>query len=253
VKKNIQHIRKNIAERKKKRVQQNAPPTKPFLPPQDEEMHGYPPIVSGYGKKVPSTNSKNSTSRLGIQVLLAALLFATVAIGQNTDFALLDKPEQWVTGQLQEDFPFAKATAWYSERFGDPLQVVQPKDETQTGELAMPVNGTVTTPFQNNGKGIVLTTENNSKVKAVREGTVVFAGNNEDTKKTVILQHEDGSKTTYGYLSSIDVHLYEYVQAQSSLGSVTSEEGTSAEFYFAIEKDEQYLDPVEVIKVDESS
>ncbi|MGI8316004.1 peptidoglycan DD-metalloendopeptidase family protein [Halobacillus mangrovi] len=253
MKKNIHHVRKNIAERKRKRVQQNAPPQKPYLPPQDEELHGYPPIVSGYGKKTDPARSKNRTSYLGIQVLLAALLFATVAIGKNTDFALLNGPEEWVTSQMQEDFPFAKVTAWYSERFGEPLQVVQPKENEESGELAMPVNGTVTTPFQNDGKGIILTTENNSKVKAVREGTVVFAGNNEETKKTVILQHEDGSKTIYGYLSSIDVHLYEYVKAQNSLGSVTSEEGPSAEFFFAIEKDEQYLDPVEVIKVDESS
>lgn len=256
MKKDIQHVRKNIAERKKKKVQHNSTHTpKAFLPPQDEEMHGYPPFVTGYGRKskapdVPDVNKQ--TSRIGLQLFLSALLFATVAIGKNTDFSLLDGPEQWVTSQLQEEFPFAKVTAWYSDRFGDPLQVVQPEEKSGQADLAMPVNGTVTTPFQNDGKGIVMTTDNNSEVKAVSEGTVIFAGNDEETKKTVILQHQDGSKTIYGYLSSIDVHLYEHVPAQNSVGAVTSEEGTSAEFFFAIEKDKQYLDPVEVIKVDES-
>nr|WP_237418581.1 M23 family metallopeptidase [Halobacillus litoralis] len=117
----------------------------------------------------------------------------------------------------------------------------------------MPVNGTVTTPFQNDGKGIILTTASDSKVRAVRDGTVVFAGNDPDSGKTVVLQHPDGTETTYGYLSEIDVYLYENVQAQGGLGSVKAEEGENAEFFFAIEKDDTYLDPVQVIKVNEGS
>ncbi|MGP4074543.1 peptidoglycan DD-metalloendopeptidase family protein [Halobacillus sp. K22] len=256
VRKDIEHVRKNISERKKKKVQgSHTLPNKPFVPPQDEEMHGYPPLVTNndYERKQPIPEFRKGTSRLGLQLFFAVLLFAAVAIGKQTDIAFLNGPEEWVTSQLQEDFPFAKVTAWYSERFGEPLQVVAPKKSSTQEGIAMPVNGTVTTSFQNDGKGIVLTTANNSEVKAVREGTVIFAGNDKDTQKTVIVQHEDGSKSIYGYLSSIDVHLYEHVQAQRNVGSVKSEDGESAEFFFAIEKDEQYLDPVEAIKVDESS
>ncbi|MFZ0371475.1 MAG: M23 family metallopeptidase [Halobacillus sp.] len=256
MKRDIEHVRKNISERKKKKVQGSYElPKKSFVPPQDEEMHGYPPLVtrSDYEKKRPLPESQKETSRLGVQLFFSVLLFAAVALGKQTDITFLNGPEDWVTSQLQEDFPFAKVTAWYSERFGEPLQVVAPKQSSTEENLAMPVSGTVTTSFQNDGKGIVLTTENNSEIKAVREGTVIFAGNDEDTQKTVIVQHEDGSKSIYGYLSSIDVHLYEHVQAQRNVGSVKSEEGKSAEFFFAIEKDERYLDPVEVIKVDESS
>ncbi|WP_226583366.1 peptidoglycan DD-metalloendopeptidase family protein [Halobacillus litoralis] len=254
MKKNIGDIRKNIADRKKKKmVGRSSNPTPRFMPPQDEEMHGYPPVVTGYGKKEMERQVSTRTSWLGWQVFFAALLFAVVALGQNTETALFKKPGEWAVSQMGEDFPFAKATAWYSERFGDPLQVIQPETEQNEEPLAMPVNGTVTTPFQNDGKGIILTTESDSQVKAVREGTVIFAGNDPDTGKTVVLQHEDGTETTYGMLSSIDVYLYENVQTQAGLGSVKAEEGQSAEFFFAIEKDDTYLDPVQVIKVNEGS
>lgn len=257
MKKDIRDVRKNIADRKKKKMyhsQGSASPPKVFSPPQDEEVHGYPPLVSGYGNRENKIGAQDKgMSRLGLQILLAALLFAVVALGKNTDVALINGPGEWTASQMQEEFPFAKVTAWYSDRFGDPLQVVQPKEEQGQEPLAMPVNGTVTTPFQNDGKGIILTTENGEQVKAVREGTVIFAGNDSDSGKTVVLQHEDGSKTTYGYLSTIDVHLYEHVQTQSGLGSVQAEEGQAAEFFFSIEKDNTFLDPVQVIKVNEGS
>ncbi|MBH0230013.1 peptidoglycan DD-metalloendopeptidase family protein [Halobacillus yeomjeoni] len=254
MKKDIRHVRKNIAERKRRKVQQPGSAQTPvFLPPQDEEMHGYPPLIQGMSKKLDHKTQVERTSRLGLQLVLSALLFATVAIGKNAPFSFLDKPEQWLTSQMEEEFPFAKVSAWYNERFGDPLQVVQPKDPEAKENLAMPVNGTVTTSFQNDGKGIVMSTAHNTQVKAVKEGIVIFAGKDGETKRTVILQHDDGSKSIYGFLSTIDVHLYEHVQAQADLGAVQSEEGKAAEFFFAIEKDKKYLDPVEVIKVDESS
>ncbi|CDQ18136.1 stage IV sporulation protein FA [Halobacillus karajensis] len=253
MKKNIRDVRKNIADRKKRKMHhKGTSPPRAFSPPQDEEIHGFPPLVTSPGDKGIKQNSQGKgTSHIGIQILFAALLFAVVALGKNSDVALVKAPGDWAVSQMQEEFPFAKVTAWYSDRFGEPLEVIQPLEENGQEPLAMPVNGTVTTPFQNDGKGIVLTTEDGSPVKAVREGTVIFAGNDPDSGKTVVLQHNDGSKTTYGYLSTIDVHLYEHVQSQKDLGSVKAEEGQQAEFFFAIEKDNTFLDPAQVIKVNE--
>ncbi|MFQ3542633.1 peptidoglycan DD-metalloendopeptidase family protein [Halobacillus rhizosphaerae] len=254
MKRDIEHVRKNIADRKKRKVLDG--PVRPrttFVPPQDEELHGLPPLVSGYTNDYKKNEVKSRTGQLGLQLLLSALLFATVTAGERTNLTFLDKPEQWVTSQLQEEFPFAKVTAWYSDRFGKPLELVQNDSKKAKTEVALPVNGTVTKTFQNDGKGIIMTAEDGSNVKAVKAGTVIFAGNDPDTDKTVIVQHEDGSNSIYGYLSSVDVHLYEFVDAQKALGTVESKEGQAAQFFFAIKKDNKYLDPVQVIKVDESS
>lgn len=256
MKKNIQDVRKNIAERKKRKFHggQNQR-TRTFSPPQDEELHGFPPLVHSQGAQGKGT-SRERTSYLGIQILLAALLFAVTGLGKYTEAAFFDHSEHWVTSQMQEEFPFAKVTAWYEDRFGGPLQLVhdaQEKSEGDASPLALPVNGTVTTSFQHDGKGIVMATDNGEEVKAVQAGTVIFAGNDPTTKQTVILQHEDGTKTIYGYLSDIHVYLYDHIETSATVGTVSSEDGKEAQFFFAIEKDEQYINPVEAMKVDESS
>ncbi|UOR12164.1 M23 family metallopeptidase [Halobacillus amylolyticus] len=259
----IEHVRKNIAERKRNKVKSTGydPIKRKIAPPQEEEMHGYPPVVTGEFKN-PLAEKKRS-SFLGVQVLFSVLLFTGIVVSEKTDLAITEKPEAWLVSQLEEEFPFASVTAWYNERFGDPLQIVQPKKDGETAvqskedggtaQLALPVNGTVTEPFQNHGRGIIMTTDGGSKVKAVKPGTVIFAGNDEQTDKTIVIQHKDGTNTIYGFLSSIDVHLYQHIEAQEAIGQLNTAEGETKEFFFAVEKDEQYLDPIEVIKVDEGS
>ncbi|WP_079479533.1 M23 family metallopeptidase [Halobacillus salinus] len=254
MKKDIQSVRKNIVDRKKKRVQGHNPsPSQLYKPPQDEEMHGFPPLITPNGIRKKAPQEEKKASNLALQVVFAALLFATVAIGKNTSFTLLDTPEQWVTSQMQEEFPFAKVSAWYTERFGNALEVIGDNSPAAPEQTALPVSGSVSTSFQNDGKGIRMAVEAGSPVQSVQPGTVVFVGNDEETGKTVVLQHKDGSKTTYGFLTDIQVHLYEDVPAKSVLGSAQSEEGQPAEIFFGIEKNNQFVDPVKVIKVDESS
>ncbi|UOQ93867.1 M23 family metallopeptidase [Halobacillus shinanisalinarum] len=250
---NIEHVRKNIAERKRHKVKSTGyePVKRRITPPQEEEMHGYPPLVTGEFK--PPLTTKKRTSFLGVQVLFSVLLFTGVVVSEKTDLAITEQPEAWVVSQLEEEFPFASVTAWYNERFGDPLQIVQQKEGGGTAQLALPVNGTVKEPFQNHGRGIIMTTDGGSEVKAVKPGTIIFAGNDEQTDKTIIVQHKDGTNTIYGFLSAIDVHLYQHIEAQEAIGQLNTADGETKEFFFAVKKDEQYLDPVEVIKVDEGS
>ncbi|UOQ46253.1 M23 family metallopeptidase [Halobacillus salinarum] len=254
MKRDIEDVRRNIASRKKKKVHTSHSKSMTTMqPPQDEELHGFPPIVTGYTERVKRETGKIRSNQLILQLVFSALLFVTVAAGERTNIPLVDKPEQWVSNQLQQEFPFAKVMAWYSDRFGNPLQLVQKEEPKKATDLALPVNGTVTKSFQSDGKGIVMSATDGSNVKAVKAGTVIFAGNDPESDKTVIIQHADGTNTIYGYLSSINVHLYEFVDAQSELGSVKSTEGQAAQFFFAVQKDKQYLDPVQVIKVDENS
>lgn len=88
-------------------------------------------------------------------------------------------------------------------------------------------------------------------VAALSEGVVIFAGKKQDTDKTVIIQHADGSTSTYGFLSSIDVHLYQVVNSKQRLGEFTPTTDNEM-VYFAIEKDNEFVDPVQVIEVDEN-
>lgn len=116
--------------------------------------------------------------------------------------------------------------------------------------MALPVNGNITETFQTNGTGIMITPEETTNVTSIQEGVVIFAGNDRETNKTITIQHADGTVTNYGNLSSIDVHLYQFIAGNQQIGSFTPEADNETVF-FSIEKNNDYVDPVQVIQVDE--
>src|SRR5690606_14987800 len=120
-------------------------------------------------------------------------------------------------------------------------------DETP---LALPVSGNVIETFQTNGKGITIAPTETTSVQALREGIVIFSGKKSETNKTIVIQHADKSTTTYGFLSSIDVHLYQIVDANQRIGEFNPTDANEV-VYFSIEKNNEFVDPVQVIEVDD--
>ncbi|MFD2046215.1 peptidoglycan DD-metalloendopeptidase family protein [Ornithinibacillus salinisoli] len=254
--KGVNQVRKSITERKKKRgITSNSQgiSTKQVIPlPQDEEKHGYyPSFFDGSGDGKPKSRFISGFILKGI---LSVMLFFGIALMWETDSDILHQPKEWTSSMLTEEFPFANVYKWYQDTFGSPLAFSpSPSDTTEGSEaLAYPVNGSVTETFQANGKGIMIAPEKTTNVSALREGIVIFSGNDRVMNKTVVVQHADGSKSTYGYLSNIDVHLYQYIAANQRIGQF-SPSTESETVYFSIEKDNEYIDPVQVIKVDDNS
>lgn len=255
--KGVKDVRKSIMERKKLRglnpkTKSNSMKQIVSPLPQEEEKHGYFPSF------VEDTNVTKQKSQLVtgfvIKGMLSIALFFAVAVLWQTGSGSLTSLKGWTSNALMNEFPFARVHHWYQETFGNPLAFTPQKNHATNDEipLALPVNGSVTQTFQTNGKGIMIAPKETSEVLALRDGVIIFAGNDREMDKTVIIQHVDGSKTTYGYLSSLDVHLYQYVAANDQIGTF-SPKNDSETVYFSIEKDNEYVDPVQVIKVDESS
>ena len=77
------------------------------------------------------------------------------------------------------------------------------------------------------------------------------AGVKEGLGKTVVVQHADKTETWYGNLDEIDVKLYEYVEKRQVVGTVsgsTGEDKSKGKYYFAIKKDDKFIDPIQVIR-----
>src|SRR5699024_12808482 len=105
--------------------------------------------------------------------------------------------------------------------------------------------------FQDNCEDMIIESQEKIDISAMEEGVVIFAGNVKHTDQTVVIQHTNGSQTTYGHLESMEVHLYQFIESNQVIGQFTP----SAEnewVYFSIKKDNQYIDPAQVIKVDDS-
>lgn len=249
----VRKVRQSIARRNKlrnlsKKSDGSKQTISPF--PQEEEKHGF------YSVFQDSTSENKQRSEFLGQFLLkgifAIILFFVVAMILKTNIEFLQKPKQWTSHVMEEEFPFARINQWYKESFGSPLAFSPESNSViaNRGEDALPVIGNITESFQANGTGIMIAPEGPSPVAAWRDGVIVFAGNDHQTNKTVTVQHADRSKTTYGLLSSVDVHLYQFVSKNERLGTFhPSEENKSV--FFSIEKNQQYIDPIQVIKVDD--
>ncbi|HLR08327.1 MAG TPA: M23 family metallopeptidase [Bacillota bacterium] len=250
--KKIKHVRKSIERRKKSRgFWSKEEPFKQINPvlPNDEEKHGYFPLVTGE-----STSKSSKSSLLAgyvVKGILSVLLFLAAAFILETEMPFFSTAKSWTSTALTREFPFARINKWYQETFGAPLGH-QPEDSNDPDGLALPVDGTISESFQANGYGVMIAADEPTEVTALEDGVVTFAGNDRKTNKTVVIQHADNSTTTYGYLQSIDVHLYQSIQSNQRLGTFVSTQENS-HLYFSIEKDNQYIDPVQVIQVDDRS
>lgn len=253
--KGVKKVRQSIVQRKKMRgLNAKEGSQKQILPafPQEEEKHGYYPSFSD--STFNNDNKSKAASGIMLKGILSVLLFFGVALLWQTDSEMFQKPKEWTSGVLTKEFPFAKANLWYQETFGSPLAFTAQKTQTvahSESPLALPVSGSVTESFQANGRGIMITPKEKADVTVVRDGVIVFVGKDRETNKTVVVQHSDGTKSTYGYLSDVDVHLYQFVNNNDRIGQFTPT-AENEMVYFAIEKNNDFIDPIQVIKVDDT-
>lgn len=190
-----------------------------------------------------------------IRSMIAACLFLSAGILFKADSERVAPIQGYVSDLMVQDFQFATVKEWYEGKFGNPVALFPTAPESETaGEkpvYALPASGKVLENFETTGKGIMVETVLSSEVEAINAGVVTYAGNKDGTGQTVVVQHTDGSESWYGMLDSIDVSLYDFVQTKDKLGSVTnSEDGETGTFYFAIKKNEAFIDPLQVVPIE---
>ncbi len=263
--KNLNEIRKNITKRKQQRRQHihigdakaKVKSFQHFDVPQEEEKHGYFP----FSNHNPSSNSDSLVIPAFLfKALLAGILFVATALILRMDVEALDKPRNFMLSALTEDFNFAKVQGWYRDNLGTPfafLNESNSKVEHVSNEgLVLPVNGSISESFQETGEGVMIevATQDDMSVTAMEAGTIVFAGNDKETGKTIIIQHEDGSNSIYGNLDEMDVFQYQFVSKNEIIGTLKPQEGSAtASLYFAIKNKRTFVDPIKVIQVDDQN
>ncbi len=197
------------------------------------------------------------------KVLAAALLLIGTAVLFKHPSEKLDKPRELVEKSLTFELQFAAITDWYEETFGKPIAFLPEqkqkesleasKEESEgTVSYAVPASGKISQSFEVNGEGIMIETGKDSKVEAMNEGIVIFAGVKDNLGQTIIIQHSNKTESWYGHLQKIDVKLYEFVEKGKELGTVSgSEDSEKGEFYFAIKSGDSFIDPNQVISFDD--
>lgn len=118
------------------------------------------------------------------------------------------------------------------------------------GRLPMPVSGNISRQFgsQRAGRlkwqGVLITANLGESISAVADGRVVFAEWFRNLGLLVILEHNQGYMTLYGYNQSLAVKVGDWVRAGTELGSV-GESGGQAQpaLYFEIRRRGEPIDP----------
>ncbi|MGE7779509.1 peptidoglycan DD-metalloendopeptidase family protein [Peribacillus sp. NPDC097264] len=190
-----------------------------------------------------------------LKILVSICLFLVVAVMFKHPSVRLDSARSFVTENMNQEFQFASVSSWYENAFGKPIAFLPTESTTETAdsgeEYAMPASGEITQTFEANGEGIIMETSLGSKVEAINEGVVIFAGEKEGIGKTVVIQHANKSESWYGQLEKIDVKLYDLVREGKEVGQVTvSEDGSKGRFYLAIKENDAFIDPKKVISFD---
>lgn len=96
--------------------------------------------------------------------------------------------------------------------------------------------------------GIDLAAPHRAPIRAVKEGTVVFADPYGGYGKLVVISHADGLTTHYGHCDSISVRTGQHIRAGQVLGTVGSTgRVTGPHLHFEIRKNGTPIDPETMI------
>lgn len=170
--------------------------------------------------------NKKSIKNFISKFLLAIIFFLSSIIFTNINDKNLLLYKEYV---LTESLPFAKIKGWYEELFGEVL----PKDDNNK----MVIKGhLVYKNIENYKDGEVLTLTTNTLINSLQSGIVVYCGEKDDYKNTVIIQGVDGVDIWYGNLTNVSVKLYDYVEKDKLIGETNSDL-----LYLVIKKDNNFL------------
>ncbi|MFD3449548.1 peptidoglycan DD-metalloendopeptidase family protein [Microbacteriaceae bacterium 4G12] len=151
---------------------------------------------------------------------------------------------------MEQELQFASISRWYEQQFGKPLTLLPAAEKKAVvqKDYAVPASGKVLQSFQANGQGVFVQTNVNAQVDAVNEGVAIYVGKKGELGNTIIIQHADGTESWYGHLAALSVGLYAEVKKQQKIGVVANEQdGKTGTFYFALKKNEKFIDPIQVI------
>ncbi|WP_209121969.1 M23 family metallopeptidase [Alkalihalobacillus sp. BA299] len=256
--KRIDKIRKQIESRRREAQGKGARKERsaPLLLDRHDESRDEPDFYIFQEKKESPNDQWQQKDWFLMRSLFAVVVFLVIAIMFNSSLAQLEGAKQVVKQSYEQEFQFATVANWYEKQFGRPLALLpmsmdvalEDTEDTPPVAYAVPATGQIRENFQENGTGILVETEIDANVEAVKSGLVIFVGDEERLGLTVAIQHYDGGQSWYGMLKEVDVKLYDHIEAGKPVGKVSvSEEVGKGIYYLSIKEGEDYIDPNDVI------
>ncbi|WP_028775492.1 M23 family metallopeptidase [Shimazuella kribbensis] len=203
-----------------------------------------PSFVKWTDTQLEEEREKKKTKNVFLmQMVAASVLFLLTLLGSRYQVT-----EEWIATAWNQKLPYEKLSVLYQEMVGSrpTLLPVFSNDKKQVEKWAAPVHGKVVLSFNEQRKGIVIQTSGKVPVTAAKTGTITFVGNKTGIGRTVIVRHEDGKETWYGFLGNIQLKVKDQVKKGQTIGEVTPR---SNQFfvYVALQENGQFIDPTGII------
>jgi stage IV sporulation protein FA len=208
----------------------------------------------------PEESPENLTGvySLILRVVCSLLLVAGVYMVMKSDHAQFASTQGFISEVMQREYNVQGVMNWYEQTVGDQPSflpaIIRRKeiDGPNKSDYAVPVSGgRVVSTFGQDHPGIMVGTMTTVPIEVVKEGRVIYVGQKEGFGPTVVIDHGHGEESWYGQVQKQQVHLYEWVQQGDVIGSTSvSADNGKGIFYFALRKNSNFVDPLDVIQFD---
>ncbi|MNW44408.1 Stage IV sporulation protein FA [compost metagenome] len=224
------------------------------------------PYGGAYGSRtedpiVPGPRKKSTFwTALFVRLVISSLLFAAVWGMNRYEPSWATPIRAFIAKSLTVEMDFQAVEAWYTRYFGGapsfiPIFKTNEDSGLRVGAAAgfsSPIAGHLASPFALSLKGIeIIPDTGSSQVKTIETGRVLRVARDAVTGQTVTVQHAGGYVSVYGHLEQISVEKGDWLEGGDVLGSLPPRtQSPLPTLYFAIQKDDRYIDPADVIPFD---
>lgn len=208
------------------------------------------------------TTKSPTLKRFTVKLLISGLGFLLLWGLFQAQHPVAEKARSWVSRSLTEDIQFASLAAWYETKFGGPPsflpafrdkkgQEAQKVHSGSLGHFTVPVKGSIIEPFSERHPWVEIETAGEAPVLGMAAGLVSFSGYLEDTGYTIVVQHAGGLYSVYGYLKENRWQENDWIESGEIIGHTQLKtEKWAKKLYFAVKKDDEPVDPAEVVSFD---
>lgn len=169
-----------------------------------------------------------------ILVVVLITLITLIFLKGNSSFR-----EVFYKYVYDNNFSFAKINELYQKHFGSPIPFKNLLNDKITPIFNEKLKYYEVSKYKDGARLVV---DDNYLVPVIETGIVIFIGDKDEYKNTVIIQQSDGVDVWYSNLTNINVKLYDYVKVGSLLG-----ETIDNNLYLVFKKDGTILDYKEYI------
>ena len=139
-----------------------------------------------------------------------------------------------------------------------PTPSIFQETKEKQAETIFPTNGKISSRFghridpihghEAEHLGLDIAAKEGTAIKAMRSGTVTFAGTKGSYGKLVVIDHGNGLESRYAHCSSINVHAGDVVRAGMDIAKVGSTgKSTGAHLHLELRQDGTAIDPMSIL------